>query len=821
MALGSTTYGGNIGIPNIAGTEMMYSTLTAAGWTLGTDTGGWDITAGVLSKTANATLTLTATALTNGSGEIISPTVGVTYKVVIVASAVSGTISYTFGGVAGTSLTTATTITDYITPTTTANIILSGINTDTCTITSINIKEVHTAQYFNNLQDATTNYERFYMKWNTNVFTIGTEFSGSGNARDLQFHPATGNSYFYTKDDGVGNYQRLKIYYYPDEGSSALTPEGAGTEPHAPHLTFELLSTSSLFIFNPGTDNSINLGDKGFYPNDVLNTRDLGVFGGTWRDLLLSRDAYINNAIRGGLNLRTLDESRLTYTLLATVGGTPGTNNYGYKVGLITATGETIATAQVLVTTGNANLSGTNYISIDAGENSNALWADGVKSINLYRTFSNGTPSSIGLIANVIFDDRYDIRDIGQAADITQQPKTQDTTQTFYSYNADDGVGNYERAALKWDSNIFNITTEHGGTGNTRTLTITSDLHMFLNVSNGGAFFFVRNGVQQMIWDGSQLYPSSAVSFHLGLNSNNSTVNNIYQQGNIYSYNGTDFTNYERFFSGWISSVYEMRTEIGGSGTLRDMALLPGSGKLGINTSTPGYATDIKAASSTGTITFTSGGGAVNDMTKSGTFIGSTSEVFCVQIDGSDTPDTFKWGVDNCSTWIATLVPISGGAQLLQEGVSITFGSTNTHTVTDKWTFTTTVVNPLNVANAAGTSIITALNNIKVGINTNTPNSTFHVNGSQAGNVTTYNTSDTVLATDYYVICNSATPMTMTLVTSVGIKGRSYIFKNINTGTCTIAGYGGTETIDGITSQTIVTNAALSIFSDNANWWIF
>lgn len=135
LGVGTTTAGANANIVATLGTELITAPMVTAGWTLGADTGAWTITAGVLTKTAS-TGTLTATAV---SGMTSAPTAGVTYKVTIVCSAVSGAPTYTLGGVPGTTI-TATTITDYITASTTAKIIFSGGAAVTTTITSVSVQ---------------------------------------------------------------------------------------------------------------------------------------------------------------------------------------------------------------------------------------------------------------------------------------------------------------------------------------------------------------------------------------------------------------------------------------------------------------------------------------------------------------------------------------------------------------------------------------------------------------------------------------------------------------------------------------------------------
>lgn len=116
----------------------------------------------------------------------------------------------------------------------------------------------------------------------------------------------------------------------------------------------------------------------------------------------------------------------------------------------------------------------------------------------------------------------------------------------------------------------------------------------------------------------------------------------------------------------------------------------------------------------------------------------------------------------------------------------------------------------------AGKVIFTEPGSVGIGIS---PTSTFHVIGSQAGNVHAYTDTDNITATDFFVQCNKGTAMTMTLPTPIGVNGRYYIIKNIGVGTCTLATAAGL--IDGLATQPIITNASISVFSDNANWNIF
>ncbi len=85
---------------------------------------------------------------------------------------------------------------------------------------------------------------------------------------------------------------------------------------------------------------------------------------------------------------------------------------------------------------------------------------------------------------------------------------------------------------------------------------------------------------------------------------------------------------------------------------------------------------------------FSGADGNLDDMTVGGTYNGSINTNYKVQIDATGTPDTFKWSDDGGSTWDATGVSITGSAQTLNNGVTVTFGATTGHTLSTNWSFT-------------------------------------------------------------------------------------------------------------------------------------
>jgi len=70
---------------------------------------------------------------------------------------------------------------------------------------------------------------------------------------------------------------------------------------------------------------------------------------------------------------------------------------------------------------------------------------------------------------------------------------------------------------------------------------------------------------------------------------------------------------------------------------------------------------------------------------------GMTTE-YVVEIDGGDPadPNTFRWSNDGGATWEASAVAITGAAQTLENGFTVTFGATTGHVTGDSWAWTAT-----------------------------------------------------------------------------------------------------------------------------------
>lgn len=89
---------------------------------------------------------------------------------------------------------------------------------------------------------------------------------------------------------------------------------------------------------------------------------------------------------------------------------------------------------------------------------------------------------------------------------------------------------------------------------------------------------------------------------------------------------------------------------------------------------------------------------ATSTLTTSGTYTGTTSKLYKIEIDKTGTPDTFRWSNDAGATYQTTFKPITAGAISLENGVSITFTSTTGHVVGDYWTFHTKITANVSVS---------------------------------------------------------------------------------------------------------------------------
>lgn len=80
--------------------------------------------------------------------------------------------------------------------------------------------------------------------------------------------------------------------------------------------------------------------------------------------------------------------------------------------------------------------------------------------------------------------------------------------------------------------------------------------------------------------------------------------------------------------------------------------------------------------------------GVSDDITIGGAYVGHGKLTeYVVEIDGTGTPNTFKWSNDGGATWVETGKDcvLSGSPYTLEEGITVYWASTTGHTMGDKW----------------------------------------------------------------------------------------------------------------------------------------
>ncbi len=153
-------------------------------------------------------------------------------------------------------------------------------------------------------------------------------------------------------------------------------------------------------------------------------------------------------------------------------------------------------------------------------------------------------------------------------------------------------------------------------------------------------------------------------------------------------------------------------------------------------------------------------------------------------------------------------------------------GTTTTSGITLQTTSgvgTTTADMHFLVGNNGGTEAMTILNNGNVGIGVTTPNSTLQVEGSFAAKFSAKTANYTLTSSDSVITIDaSGGARTITLPTAVGVTGRQYTIKKIDTSSNAVTlATSNAETIDG--SSTIKLYGQYqyrTLISDGTNWSI-
>lgn len=110
-----------------------------------------------------------------------------------------------------------------------------------------------------------------------------------------------------------------------------------------------------------------------------------------------------------------------------------------------------------------------------------------------------------------------------------------------------------------------------------------------------------------------------------------------------------------------------------------------------------------------------------------------------------------------------------------------------------------------------------------VGIGTNAPTSKLHINGSVTLPIVTKTTNYTATSADHTMLCDANTgSITITLPTAVGISGRVYVIKKVDSSANTVIVDGNaSELIDGALTQTLTAiYESITIQSNGSAWYI-
>lgn len=93
----------------------------------------------------------------------------------------------------------------------------------------------------------------------------------------------------------------------------------------------------------------------------------------------------------------------------------------------------------------------------------------------------------------------------------------------------------------------------------------------------------------------------------------------------------------------------------------------------------------------------------LDDITITGTYTGTTDIRYQIDINAVGVPDSFRWSSDDGATWSADIA-ITGAAQSFDAGLSVTFGATTGHDLSDNWIVSAKAVDVTNEWNKSGSA---------------------------------------------------------------------------------------------------------------------
>jgi hypothetical protein len=267
-----------------------------------------------------------------------------------------------------------------------------------------------------------TNYERGFTKWNSNIFQIGTEKGGSGAAREMALLPNT-TVWIGSTTAGSG------VYYLSSGGGLVL------------HTNFNGASGGMAFEQGNGAHSATRYWSwdiSGF--DNVAKLYESGIF-------TIGEDMYQTTGYTPEIDIYNV--------------GKQGGSNYerGYlrwsgnvfKIGTEKGGSGTLRALSILASD----------ITLSFGSHSNSITLDGSNERILYDSYN----TSWGHMFSISGAGKFDIFN-------TELRIYSSVTNGTSFYNTTDKTTNYERAFMKWASNVFTIGTEAGGSGVQRTMAL-------------------------------------------------------------------------------------------------------------------------------------------------------------------------------------------------------------------------------------------------------------------------------------------------------------------------------------------------------------
>lgn len=251
--------------------------------------------------------------------------------------------------------------------------------------------------YFYNTADETTNYERAFIKWDTNRLRLGTEKGGSGTLRQLQLSGSEGvttPSIYVAPGVSLGCSNTTFISW-----GSTNTSIYSGT--NTLFFTYGNNASSSAFqINNIYSDPTGTTDDGGIHFQTFPNNRSSIAWYASYFSSNLKMGRYGNMGLKGDLCITGKQYGLLVDGVSASLGaititpfGGTGSTTWGYKYTVVTSSGESAPSAEVTIANG-ANthtINVWNYVYIPVVEN--AL------TYKVYRTtYSGSSGYGTGLI---------------------------------------------------------------------------------------------------------------------------------------------------------------------------------------------------------------------------------------------------------------------------------------------------------------------------------------------------------------------------------------------------------------------------------------